>query len=106
MIGLDGPSSIHYSVRAALEEKQHIEGAENIENFEAKLDENMGMDPKKAPRKSSFKDEGPSRKVENGFLNVLDNNEVNFLMALSMSLGAMAIASWVWEVPFSSIYTF
>ncbi|KAM3075125.1 hypothetical protein ACMFMG_007417 [Clarireedia jacksonii] len=106
LVGSDGPSSIHYSVRAAIEEKRHIEGAENIEKFEEELDEKMGMDPKKGPRKSSFKEEKQSRKVENGYLNILDNNEVNFLMALSMSLGAMAIAGWVWEVPFSSIYSF
>ncbi|PQE04751.1 integral membrane DUF92 protein [Rutstroemia sp. NJR-2017a BBW] len=106
IVGSDGPSSIHYSVRAALEGKQHIEGADNIERFEEELDEKMGMDPRKAPRKSSFKEDRHSRKVENGYLNILDNNEVNLLMALSMSLGAMAIAGWVWEVPFSSIYTF
>lgn len=46
----------------------------------------------------------PSRVVESGKIGLLDNNEVNFLMASSMSLGAMAIASWFWEVPFSSIF--
>ncbi|KAI9641965.1 hypothetical protein NHQ30_009834 [Ciborinia camelliae] len=60
----------------------------------------------KASLKSSLKRDHPSRIVENGYLNILDNNEVNFLMALSMSLGAMGIASWVWNIPFSSIYTF
>lgn len=56
--------------------------------------------------KSSLKQSHPSRIIENGYLNILDNNEVNFLMALTMSLGAMGIASRVWNVPFSSIYTF
>ena len=41
--------------------------------------------------------------IENG-LGLLDNNEVNFMMALTMSLGAMAVAGWVWDVPLSSIY--
>jgi hypothetical protein len=36
-------------------------------------------------------------------LSFLDNNEVNFVMALTMSLGAMGVASWFWNVPFSSI---
>lgn len=46
----------------------------------------------------------PSRVVESGSLGLLDNNEVNFLMALSMSLGAMAIAAWFWDVPFRSAF--
>ncbi|CCD44620.1 similar to DUF92 domain-containing protein [Botrytis cinerea T4] len=63
-------------------------------------------DASKTSLKSSLKPGHPSRIIENGYLNILDNNEVNFLMALTMSLGAMGIASWVWNVPFSSIYTF
>ncbi|KAF7908476.1 uncharacterized protein EAF01_004231 [Botrytis porri] len=63
-------------------------------------------DASNTPLKSSLKPGHPSRIIENGYLNILDNNEVNFLMALTMSLGAMGIASWVWNVPFSSIYTF
>jgi len=74
--------------------------------IEEKLDEKMdGMDKydaRKKFRKPSFGDEKPSRVVESG-LSLLDNNEVNFLMALTMSLGAMAAAGWFWEIPFSSI---
>ncbi|ROW00745.1 hypothetical protein VMCG_06460 [Cytospora schulzeri] len=44
-------------------------------------------------RKQSFGDEKASRIVESGW-DVLDNNDVNFLMAFSMSLGSMVIASW------------
>ncbi|QSZ36618.1 hypothetical protein DSL72_006498 [Monilinia vaccinii-corymbosi] len=66
----------------------------------------VGSDTSKTPLKSSLKHDHPSRIIENGYLNILDNNQVNFLMALTMSLGAMGIASWVWNVPFSSIYTF
>ena len=46
--------------------------------------------------------EKPSRVVENGW-DLLDNNDVNFLMAFGMSLGAMAVASWYWGVPLRSI---
>ncbi|RFU29797.1 hypothetical protein B7463_g6539, partial [Scytalidium lignicola] len=60
-------------------------------------------DARKKFRTPSFGDEKPSRVVESGSLDLLDNNQVNFLMALTMSLGAMAIASWFWEIPFDSI---
>jgi uncharacterized membrane protein len=44
--------------------------------------------------------ERESRRVESGY-DLLDNNAVNVLMAAIMSLGAMAVASYVWEVPLS-----
>lgn len=53
-------------------------------------------------RKPSFGDGRPSRVVESGW-NLLDNNDVNVLMALTMSIGAMAVAGYVWDVPMSSI---
>ncbi|CAH0004909.1 unnamed protein product [Clonostachys byssicola] len=49
-------------------------------------------------RKPSFGDERPSRVVENGW-DLLDNNDVNFLMAVIMSVGGMAGASWYWGIP-------
>ena len=50
----------------------------------------------------NMRERANSRVVENGF-DVLDNNEVNFLMCLTMSLGAVAISAYVgdrslWEV--------
>ncbi|RKF64219.1 Transmembrane protein 19 [Erysiphe neolycopersici] len=45
----------------------------------------------------------PSRVVESGSLAWLDNNEVNFVMALTMSIGAMIIASLTLQVPLSSL---
>lgn len=42
----------------------------------------------------------PSRVVESGY-DILDNNDVNFLMALTMSLGAMVAAGWVWGISFT-----
>jgi uncharacterized membrane protein len=60
-------------------------------------------DAMKKVRQSSSGDEKPSRIIESGSIGLLDNNEVNFLMALTMSLGAMGVASWVWGVPMQSI---
>lgn len=53
-------------------------------------------------RKPSFGDKRPSRVVESGW-DLLDNNDVNFLMAVSMSVGAMAVSSWYWGIPIQSV---
>ncbi|QPC77688.1 hypothetical protein HYE68_008440 [Fusarium pseudograminearum] len=58
--------------------------------------------PKDKHRKSSFGDQRPSRTIENGW-DLLDNNDVNFLMAAMMSVGGMAAASWYWDVPIQSV---
>ncbi|KAL7942440.1 integral membrane protein DUF92 domain-containing protein [Trichoderma barbatum] len=62
------------------------------------------FDPKNKHRKPSFGDEQPSRVVENGW-NLLDNNDVNFLMAVTMSVSGMAVAGWYWELPWQSLLT-
>ena len=49
------------------------------------------------------KSDEDSRVVESG-LGILDNNAVNFLMALSMSVGGMVIASRLWDLPLQSIF--
>ncbi|KAM5352258.1 hypothetical protein ACJ41O_004981 [Fusarium nematophilum] len=59
-------------------------------------------DPHNKNRKPSFGDERPSRVIENGW-DLLDNNDVNFLMAVAMSVGGMAVASWYWDVPIQSV---
>ncbi|KAG6003834.1 hypothetical protein E4U43_000843 [Claviceps pusilla] len=59
-------------------------------------------DKSKKHWKSSFGDQGPSRVVENGW-DLLDNNDVNFLMASIMSVGAMGVAAWYWGVPLESV---
>jgi uncharacterized membrane protein len=83
---------------------QETEGASS--SVGQRLDKKPGAmdryDVEQKYRKPSYGDEKPSRKVESG-LAILDNNEVNFVMAFIMSVGAMGIASWFWEVPFSSI---
>ena len=58
--------------------------------------------PKDKHRGSHFGDLKPTRVVESGF-DLLDNNEVNFLMAFIMSTGAMVVAGWYWGVPLDSI---
>ncbi|KAF5021577.1 hypothetical protein F66182_6381 [Fusarium sp. NRRL 66182] len=59
-------------------------------------------DPQDKHRKPSFGDERPSRVIETGW-DLLDNNDVNFLMAVTMSIGGMAVASWYWDVPIQSV---
>lgn len=52
--------------------------------------------------KSSAVGKGPTRVVESGW-DILDNNDVNFLMAVTMSIGAMAVAGWHWGLPLEDI---
>jgi hypothetical protein len=47
--------------------------------------------------------EHESRKVESGW-DLFDNNDVNVLMAAIMSVGGMAVASYVWGVPLSAAF--
>ncbi len=74
-------------------------GGETVSVQKGSLNENVADD-------LIAKDTKPSRIIESGSLGLLDNNEVNFLMASGMSIGAMAIASWFWDVPLSSIFDF
>lgn len=115
LVSKAGPNSMHYKKRAEVKANiLHGDGKDaipvqpaNDEAIEKDLDKKMGgmdkYDARKKFRKPSFGDEKPSRVVESGSLGFLDNNEVNFLMALTMSLGAMAVAGWFWDVPLSSI---
>lgn len=45
---------------------------------------------------------GESRRVESGY-DLLDNNGVNVLMAAIMSVGGMAVASYLWDIPLSDV---
>ena len=114
-----GPNSMHFKTRAEIKAKLlNHEGkgaipkpADNGQDtpdgeVEEKLDEKMGYrkyNPDKKPRQLSLGDGEPGRVVESG-LALLDNNEVNFVMALTISLGAMAIAGWAWNIPLGSIF--
>lgn len=60
-------------------------------------------DPKNKHRKSSFGGDRPTRVIESGW-DILDNNGVNFLMAFTMSVGAMAGAASYWGQPMATIF--
>lgn len=75
------------------------EGKAAIEQTEAT---GNPYDPTNKHRSSHFGDHKPTRIVESGF-DWLDNNDVNFLMALTMSITAMAGAGWYWGIPLSSV---
>lgn len=69
-----------------------------VEKTDSAVDEGDGKDkydPANKHRRASFGDDKPSRVVESGW-DILDNNDVNFLMAFSMSLGAMVVAASQW----------
>ena len=56
------------------------------------------------PLSDKKSDEGAgSRFVESG-LGVLDNNAVNLLMAIMMSLGGIGAAAWAWGIPLSALW--
>ncbi|TDZ39780.1 Protein PGR [Colletotrichum spinosum] len=88
----------------------HGEGKKAVEKTDTSAVEDIDApevgekryDPKNKSRKSSFGDAQPSRVIETGW-DLLDNNDVNFLMAFSMSMGAMGVASWYWGVSFEKI---
>lgn len=120
LVSKHGPSSMHFKKRAEI--KAELYGAEGRaaipkladtpgsnkdKKIEEILDEKMGWtnryDPSKKQRQPNFGDGEPGRIVESG-LGILDNNEVNFIMALTMSIGAMAVAGWAWDVPLQSIF--
>ncbi|KAL5348726.1 hypothetical protein ACLOAV_006146 [Pseudogymnoascus australis] len=52
---------------------------------------------KSVPAQPETDEPHPTRVAESGWA-ILDNNEVNFLMAVNMSLGAMLIATRYWDI--------
>jgi uncharacterized membrane protein len=84
-------------VKAAL---LHGQGESAVEDTEPASGR---YDARDKHRRPSFGDERPSRVAESGW-DLLDNNDVNFLMAFGMSIGAMAVASWYWQVPLASVF--
>ena len=99
------------SVKSTVDVKAALlsgEGKDAVEKREGETVEDVSggvdrYDARNKHRRSSFGDERPSRVVENGW-DLLDNNDVNFLMAFGMSVGAMAVASWYWGVPMKSVW--
>ncbi|KAG0646915.1 pgr [Hyphodiscus hymeniophilus] len=115
IISKAGPTSIHLKKEAEVTGKilggerngaveEQVRG-NSINDGSKNFTGDAKYDADKKYRGSNIGDEKPSRVVESGF-GLLDNNEVNFLMALTMSVGAMGMASWAWEVPLKSIWTF
>ena len=98
-----GGSAKRAEARAALGATAKTTSAE-LDSPAAETDDGLTAryDPKAKHRKSSFGDDRPSRVVENGW-DLLDNNDVNFLMATLMSVGAMAGAGWYWDVPIENL---
>ncbi|KAI1492539.1 integral membrane protein DUF92 [Biscogniauxia mediterranea] len=88
-------------VKAKLLKGEGKDAVEELDSDESTPATNP-YDPKNKHRKPSFGDSQPTRVAESG-LDVLDNNEVNFLMASIMSVGGMAVAGWYWGIPLSSI---
>ncbi|KAF2966960.1 hypothetical protein GQX73_g6615 [Xylaria multiplex] len=81
------------------------EGIDAVENTSAVDDSTPAEDPynpKNKHRKPSFGDNKPTRVAETGW-DLLDNNDVNFLMAFSMSVGGMLVTGWYWGIPITSI---
>ncbi|KAI0100162.1 integral membrane protein DUF92 [Nemania sp. FL0031] len=82
------------------------EGGDAVEDTSAIDDSAPAEDPynpKNKHRKSSFGDNKPTRVAETGW-DLLDNNDVNFLMAFSMSVGGMLAAAWYWNMSMASIW--
>ncbi|KAI0545285.1 integral membrane protein DUF92 [Xylaria curta] len=79
-----------------------VEDAEDTSAVDDSTPAKDRYDPKNKHRKPSFGDNKPTRVIETGW-DLLDNNDVNFLMAFTMSVGGMVVASWYWDVPISSI---
>lgn len=58
-----------------------------------------------ALKEKEEKEEGkPSRMIGSG-RDILDNNQVNFVMAATMTIGAMALVGRAWDVPGSALWT-
>ena len=114
LISNSGPKSMHFKKAGKVKEKIWSGEGKGAVEEQAKVNQMNDIsrkmtgegeeERKKKYGKSRLEDDRPSRVVESGF-GLLDNNEVNLLMALTMSLGAMGIASWVWGIPMRSILT-
>ncbi len=97
---VDPDSSEH--AQEGTEVKAKASGGEGRRAVEALDPTQNPYNPKDRHRGAHFGDLKPTRVAENGF-DLLDNNDVNFLMAFTMSIGAMAIASWYWGIPLDSV---
>jgi uncharacterized membrane protein len=113
LVSKRGPSSMHYNVKAEVKSQLlsgqgkdsiNVQAVGHNDTNEQNQVESKNDISQEKDRALHFGDNKPSRVVESGSLGLLDNNEVNFLMALTMSLGAMGIGGWIWGTPMSSIF--
>ncbi|KFZ18827.1 hypothetical protein V501_00992 [Pseudogymnoascus sp. VKM F-4519 (FW-2642)] len=80
LVSMADPKSVHY--------KKTAEVRATVFGHEGK---------KSVPARPEVEESHPTRVAESGWA-ILDNNEVNFLMAVNMSLGAMLIAARYWDI--------
>ncbi|KAI9770521.1 MAG: hypothetical protein M1840_003111 [Geoglossum simile] len=123
-----GPSSMQFSntakMRALLSRSGNV--ADSVERVsgedvpEGKRGDDVGnprLDRKSQRQRSGQKSEKqipelgfvgqrherrPSRQIESG-VELLDNNAVNALMALTMSIGGIVITAWYWGIPLGGV---
>lgn len=97
----DGTS---YAEAAAVHNKKEKKKAQK--NMQATAVDEKDDESSKAKaetqRHQNWGDEKPSRVAVNG-MDLLDNNDVNFIMAVTMSVGAMFVASWYWDIPIQTV---
>ncbi|KAH0547636.1 hypothetical protein FGG08_000125 [Glutinoglossum americanum] len=106
-----GPS-MHFSkateIRASLLHSSNIaDSVERTTSGEGRdLRRRLGEKSEKQHPELSSGEKGhegiPSRKVESG-VGLLDNNAVNLLMAIIMSIGGIVMAAWYWGVPLDRV---
>jgi uncharacterized membrane protein len=105
-----GPASMHFKKTAEL---RHLvlnegEGADGVEirNSENRTSDDGRLDISLTPPTNRLDDGArkASRFVVSG-LGLLDNNDVNLLMAITMSLGAIFASAWYWSVPMASVFS-
>ncbi|KAI3542969.1 integral membrane protein DUF92 [Colletotrichum filicis] len=91
-------AALHGEGKSAVEKMAENADVNALETSDAK----KRYAPEEKHRKPTVGDAKPSRVVETGW-DLLDNNDVNFLMAFTMSIGAMGVASWYWGIPIETI---
>lgn len=74
-----------------------LHAAEDIVNTITPRRSRTEYDPLKSEPSPKENHTPESRKIDSGH-DILDNNQINILMAVLMSLGGMAVASYLWDV--------
>lgn len=80
-----------------------VEGAGGVKVLVSRGGGGGGLISKEQAEEHETSTREESRKVLVG-LDWLDNNQVNFLMATTMSVGGIGVASWYWTIPISSLF--